>query len=346
MLLNDKHMLLIAVAGLGLAGCGGRDRPDSISERGLPVSTSPVSADPPAAIGEAYTIGGQRFEPKDETAFDEVGYAIAHDGTIEPGNGLSFDPQSMTVAHRLLPLPSYAEVTNLETGKTAVVRIVARGPLLKDKIAALSPAVIDRIGLTGGGPYAIRFRRVNPQEAEKTVLRNGGAAANRLDTPPALLSALRRRLGETTGKPLKSTTAEPVTAKAPPPPAKPRPTPVGRPGAKFDAPDNAAPVTRNRGGDRFIVEEGGVRRVAPSAVRTVTEPVKIEDEASAEWFVQIASFGNRARAASLARKVGGSVVQAGTLWRVRKGPYPDQEEARRALGAAVTNGYRDARISH
>jgi rare lipoprotein A len=181
------------------------------------------------------------------------------------------------------------------------------------------------------------------------VLRNGGAAADRLDTPPALLSALRRRLGETSGKPLKTAAVLPETVSAPvraAPVPKPRPALSGRPGAKFDAAETSAPVARRADGDRFIVEESGARHSASAPVRSVTETVVVEEQASSPWFVQIASFGEKARAVALARKVSGSVTQAGTLWRVRKGPYDGEDEARRALGAAVTNGYRDARISH
>jgi rare lipoprotein A len=345
MLLNAKHVLLLAAVGAGLVGCGGGDRPERVSDRGLPVLATPAPGDPPAQIGDAYSIGGQRFEPKDENAFDEVGYAISDGGGLAAGEGLSFDPSAMVAAHRILPLPSYAEVTNLETGKTVVVRIVARGPMLKDRVAAVSPAALQKIGLDGSGPHAVRLRRVNPPEEEKAALRAGRAAPDRLDTPPSLLSALRRRLGETTGKPISSalpTRVSPAMVK--PVKVAPKPTASSRPGAKFDV-DDGAPAPRD--GDRFIVEENGVARGGRSVTTAPTPAApKIMAEKTAPWFVQIASFGDKNRAEALARKEAGRAVSAGNVWRVLIGPFADEAKARSTLGAAVAKGYRDARISH
>jgi rare lipoprotein A len=372
MLLKNKTLLSLSVVSLIL---GGLVDPALARSKSQPIS-APSSPTPEVVqIGEPYTIAGQRFEPRDDATFDETGYAIfaaadqAGQGTR---SGETYNPEAIIAAHRTLPVPSYAEVTDLQTGRTILVRIVDRGPMLKDKVIVLSPGAARQLGVDGQGSLAVRVRRTNPVEQEKAILRAGGAAPTRLDTPPALLSALRRRLGETSGKPVDVAVAPPVRSapvRKPPPVRQPevmRPAPPVPAGADFDPP--AAPVRvvspppirrttppEPRGNDRFTVEESGKPhwiegagardegpRAAPVTANARPTPVK----AKAPLFVQIASFASESRAQATARQAGASVVRAGNVFRVRKGPYPDDASARVALGQVVAKGYRGARVTH
>ncbi|MET0250133.1 MAG: SPOR domain-containing protein [Sphingobium sp.] len=122
-----------------------------------------------------------------DATYDEVGHAAPR-GPSESGAALA---SGITAAHVSLPLESYAEVTALATGRTILVRIdqrsAAGGPMM-----ILSPEAAAQLGLAGVAP--IRIRRVNPSAPEQAVLRAGGRAPARLDAPPALLAALRKRL--------------------------------------------------------------------------------------------------------------------------------------------------------
>jgi rare lipoprotein A len=60
--------------------------------------------------------------------------------------------------------------------------------------------------------------------------------------------------------------------------------------------------------------------------------------------VQIGAFSQRGNAEAAARKAGGSLVQAGSLWRVRSGPFSSGDEAERGLAKARSAGYAGARI--
>jgi rare lipoprotein A (peptidoglycan hydrolase) len=62
-------------------------------------------------------------------------------------NGERMDPGQDNAAHRTLPLGSKARVTNLETGKSAIVTIEDRGPHIPGRIVDLSPATAEKIGL-------------------------------------------------------------------------------------------------------------------------------------------------------------------------------------------------------
>jgi rare lipoprotein A len=63
-------------------------------------------------------------------------------------NGNKMDPQDSNAASRTLPLGTTAKVTNLKTGKSAVVRIEDRGPYVAGRIVDLSPATAREIGIT------------------------------------------------------------------------------------------------------------------------------------------------------------------------------------------------------
>jgi rare lipoprotein A len=62
------------------------------------------------------------------------------------------------------------------------------------------------------------------------------------------------------------------------------------------------------------------------------------------FYVQVAAFSSQPRANALARSLGGQVVPAGQLWRVRTGPYPSKNQASQARDAAAARGYGDARV--
>lgn len=161
--------------------------------------------------------------PAERASYDEVGRASWYGAELaghKTSTGEMFKPDAITAAHRTLPMPSYVEVTNLDTGRTILVRINDRGPFTGDRIIDISQGAARQLGVEGRGNFPVRVRRVNPPEYEKTALLNGGTAAERLATPPALLNALRKKLGATPvalPKPAAKPTAMPAAAKPLPP---------------------------------------------------------------------------------------------------------------------------------
>jgi len=345
---------------LVLSGCGGSSSDLERPEPGRrPVSTQSPDRLPDeiVRIGEPYEIAGKKYEPRDDVTYDETGYA----GT---GGDWAGGPGMVAVVHRTLPVPSYVEITHLETGKTILARVVDRGPNSNDRVLDMSPAAAEALGVIGGGTTAIRVRRVNPPEAEKAALRLGKAAPTRLDTPPALLSALRRRLNEK-GQVAKvdpdgdgMDDAPKVAAK---PAAKPTPKPVAKKapaarvvkhtGADFDGSGVAslpptAPVSRPAG--KFVVEGAGaapVDEAAPAPAPRPAKPARVSASAAGPFFIQIGSFADRSYAEALAAKAEAQVYDGGSVWRVRLGPFPTRADAEQALGPVQGNGYPQARIS-
>ena len=61
-------------------------------------------------------------------------------------NGEAFDPEGLTAAHKHLPLPVHARVTNLENNRTIIVRVNDRGPFVRGRIIDLSAGAAKRLG--------------------------------------------------------------------------------------------------------------------------------------------------------------------------------------------------------
>lgn len=79
-------------------------------------------------------------------------------------SGDTFDMYKMTAAHKTLPLPSYARVTNLENKRSVVVRINDRGPFKDDRIVDLSYVAAKKLGITDNGTAEVELRVIDPMQ--------------------------------------------------------------------------------------------------------------------------------------------------------------------------------------
>lgn len=75
-------------------------------------------------------------------------------------SGETFDMYAMTAAHRNLPLPTYLEVTNLDSGKVVIVKVNDRGPFVDDRLIDLSYAAAVKLGMTEKGTAPVEVRAV------------------------------------------------------------------------------------------------------------------------------------------------------------------------------------------
>ena len=71
---------------------------------------------------------------------------------------------AMTAAHKLLPLPTYVEVKNLENGRNIIVRVNDRGPFHGDRIIDLSYAAASKIGMLKKGTALVRVTAIDPTD--------------------------------------------------------------------------------------------------------------------------------------------------------------------------------------
>ncbi len=306
------------------------------AEAGIASATS----DFPVTLGAPYTIGSRTFVPADTLNFDEVGRALIGHGAFG-----SIPESAITAAHRTLPLPSYIEVTSLTSGRTILVRVVKRGPMDANHIIALSPGAAAQLGLAADNE-PVRVRRVNPPEQERAALRFGGRAAERLETPAGLRGALIAKLARQEGTvapvaqgPAPQAPATPAVIR----PATPRPTAndvVTQAGADFSRP--AAGPAPARPVPALPAKAPPAAAVTP--VAAVTPAPVAAPARTGRYAVQVAALSSRASADAMAQTIGGYVEQAGTLFRVRTGPYATQPQARAAAAALHGKGFPQARM--
>jgi rare lipoprotein A len=83
-------------------------------------------------------------------------------------SGERYDMYAMTAAHTTLPIPSYARVTSMQTGKSVIVRINDRGPFHSDRIIDLSYAAAHRLGLLNTGSGMVEVEAILPSAAVET----------------------------------------------------------------------------------------------------------------------------------------------------------------------------------
>lgn len=176
--------LLTVSLGAIVASCGGGASTAglaSVSDTVSAVRVNDASSDYPIVIGAPYSVGDTEYVPADTLNYDHVGYVTLDSGAM-----------GYSGAHHTLPLPSYAEVTSLDTGRTILVRLERRGPMSSNHLVALSPAAMAQLG--ANAETAVRVRRVVPPEEQRFLLRSGQAAPLRMETPQSLLAVLQRRL--------------------------------------------------------------------------------------------------------------------------------------------------------
>jgi rare lipoprotein A len=173
-----------ACCALTLAGCSlGGHRP----ERALVIGPAPppaAPATPPVgvdAIPDAvprveprsahgnppfYDVFGQRyFVLPAATGYLERGVASWYGPTFHGGNtssGEQYDMYGMTAAHKTLPLPTYARVTNLRNGRSVVVRINDRGPFVANRLIDLSYTAAARLDMLREGTTLVEVRALTP----------------------------------------------------------------------------------------------------------------------------------------------------------------------------------------
>jgi rare lipoprotein A len=155
----------------------------------------PVS-DLPVKIGQPYRIRGTTYVPTPDPSYDMLGYAswYGHESGNRTANGERFRADWVTAAHTTLPLPTYVEVTALDTGRRIVVRINDRGPFVPGpRIIDLSRGAAELLGMKAQGHAPVRVRRVEPSEQDRKRLREGKSAR---DLPPVSEQVLQNLRGQ------------------------------------------------------------------------------------------------------------------------------------------------------
>lgn len=120
-----------------------------------------------------YTVLGQNYVPATSLRpYREQGIASWYGKKFhgeKTSIGETYDMFAMTAAHPTLPLPSYARVTNVATGKTVVVRVNDRGPFLHGRVIDLSYAAAHRVGIAARGSGEVIVESIIPGDSPALV---------------------------------------------------------------------------------------------------------------------------------------------------------------------------------
>jgi rare lipoprotein A len=274
-------------------------------------------------IGQPYRIEGLWYYPKVDYDYVETGIASWYGSKFHgraTANGETYDMNALTAAHRTLPMPSYVRVTNLENGRSMVLRINDRGPFARARIIDASRRAAQLLGFERQGTARVRVR-ILADESRALLARLKGETAlaaigtpinvDRLPKAPVAVETLAPPAGASQAPPPKATVS-PVAAKPEAPPARDR--------------------------DGSLTPELGV---------VTSEPVT-----ATSVFVQAGAYArfdnaNRVRA-MLARlgdvKVTQILIGGRDLFRVRVGPIADIDQVDLILDRVIRTGYPDARI--
>jgi rare lipoprotein A len=118
-----------------------------------------------------YRVLGHTYHVLDSAnGYDERGVASWYGNKFHGYMTSSFEPYDMyafTAAHKTLPLPSYARVTNLANGKSVIVRINDRGPFADNRLIDLSYAAAVRIGIWPKGTGLVEVRAIDPAHPDE-----------------------------------------------------------------------------------------------------------------------------------------------------------------------------------
>jgi rare lipoprotein A len=114
-------------------------------------------------VGHPYTINGRTYYPSDNPAYKAEGIASWYGPDFHgrlTANGEVFDMHGITAAHPTMPLPSYARVTNLDNGRSIIVRVNDRGPYANNRIIDLSIGAANALHFYGEGLAHVRVEYV------------------------------------------------------------------------------------------------------------------------------------------------------------------------------------------
>ena len=159
-------MLLTACAGEDHRRKADADGPSSRSLRPGDVRDAQPRPEPRARYGNRspYEVLGKRYTVLDSSkGYAKRGIASWYGSKFHGRNtssGEPFDMHLATAAHRSLPLPTYAEVTNLENGRKVVVKINDRGPFHGDRLIDLSYAAAVKLDMATSGTARVEVRTI------------------------------------------------------------------------------------------------------------------------------------------------------------------------------------------
>ena len=355
-------LALIASLGAFIAACGGDG--ERLGERVIPLGQPVPKGGGVYMLGKPYQVGGMWYTPREEPGYNRVGRASWY-GELFHGrrtaNGEIYDMDRLSAASPTLPLPVYAQVTNLTNGRTIVVRVNDRGPYANDRILDLSRHSAEVLGFRGSGTALVRVKYLGRAPlsgddryeqkflAGQSWMQVASKAARKNKAPTADVASLPLENPENLQAPWKD--AAPVQPAAQSAPAPIQQDAAASYGWTMVAPPKQAEAVPVDAPLYWQASPRAAERPQVAATGSLPQPSK-QSHQSAGFLIQAGSFkarenADKARAAlSAIAPVELAEIEAdGNLYfRVRIGPFPEQSSAEAALSKVTQAGYQGAKI--
>ena len=298
---------------------------------------TPSTSKPYVVFGKTYTpdVSGGPYKVQGRASW----YGKKFHGN-STANGERYNMYGMTAAHPTLPLPSYARITRVSSGKSVVVRVNDRGPFLNDRVIDLSYVAAYKLGMIGPGSAEVVVERITPDQ-----IRNWQSAPATLNVATATSAPSRAvtatpALADTDPKATQtesdndSQTAALLALTAPPASAswavRVNDTTPLPPSSATTASSAAPSLTPSP-----IAS-------APSNTSAVVSTSTATPLAPASMYLQLGAFSDASKAQALAARVSNQIPSdlsalvrveqtANNLHRVRIGPFASREAAVQAL---------------
>lgn len=289
-------------------------------------------------IGNPYEISGVWYYPVADYSYVETGIASWYGPGFhgkQTANGETYDENDLTAAHRTLPMPSLVRVTNLENGRSLVVRVNDRGPFAHGRIIDLSRRSAQLLGIEQRGTAKVKVE-ILPAESQRLA----EAAKQGLLIATAEAQQPGAPVGSPVGpavrpSPVASVSAETLPPSSPSPATGVSRAPVPPPIAVINPATTQASATQAARAPQS--NDGRVETVP-------VEPTRI--------YIQAGAFSDRNNATRLSgalRRIAPSQisetrVDGQTFYRVRLGPVTTVADADALLEQVIGSGYPGARV--
>lgn len=307
-----------------------------------------VTAEARSPIGNRspYTVLGKKYQVLDKVdGYVEQGTASYYGNKFHgrrTSNQEVYDMYAFTAAHKTLPLPSFARVTNLDNGQSVVVRVNDRGPFHDGRVIDLSYAAAYKLGITQRGTGRVEVRALTPGKDER-----GYAAAPSASTSAVPASSGMDALVEKL--PASNPAAQAAAATATAANAAVVATVDRRGSRRYQViPDTKNPASA----DRFDawMQANGVRVAtgkpaapAPTGTQATAVSTTIASPAPSRAVVPTSTAVTPAGASSIAP---GVIPRAlGAPLQLQVGSFASRENADRALARLVAAGIAGASLS-
>ena len=347
----------VALFALALTGCSSVELASHYAKKwgGGPGQKTAGVSKGAYKVGNPYKVGSVWYYPEESFTLRETGIASWYGPDFhgrKTANGEIYNQYDMTAAHRTLQMPSFVRVTNLENGRSVILRVNDRGPYKHGRVIDVSRKGAELLGFVNKGTARVKVEVLEKESRKVAALAQQGHDTSRMTVAdvsraPQQVAVSSPRPQITRGPQYASlkTEALPESLQTP----KITVEELSAPPGKAAAQEWNAPLTS------YQQRQGGTQAVAPQPLarpKPVISQAPVSAAPKTALYVQAGAFsvqGNASRLKDKLSSIGPAFIEpvdvkGRKLYRVRLGPYQSVAAADMALESVIRSGQAGARV--